>query len=336
MCHVRYFSYLCNIKINSMKLIEFTERFDSEESCENYLKEIREKEGVVCAKCGSRKHYWDKASKSWRCAKCGHETTLTSGTVMHGSKLPLRYWFLAMHLMTSTKKTISAAEMQRQIGHKRYQPIWEMMHKLRSVMGKRDEKYKLAGILELDEGYFSIANPLKEEEELKCGIGSQKKAKVLVMVESEKADEPKAGGKSRKCGHIKMQVISDLKADTFEREARAAVEEGSTVVMDNLRSHVGVERVVERSERQTVLGKDAPKVLPWVHIAIANAKSLLQDMYHGIKGEFLQSYLDEFCYKFNRKYFGDRVFDRLVVAGAVSRPTFEHRLYNKNISDTCG
>ena len=65
---------------------------------------------------------------------------------MHGSKLPLMYWFTAIHLMTSTKKTFSALEMQRQLGHKRYQPIWEMMHKLRSVMGLRDGKYNLDGV----------------------------------------------------------------------------------------------------------------------------------------------------------------------------------------------
>ena len=104
---------------------------------------------------------------------------------MHGSNLPLRYWFIAIHLLTATKKTISAKEMQRQLGHKRYQPIWEMMHKLRSVMGLRDAKYKLSGEFELDEGYFSIKSNLSEEEKLKRGIGSQNKAKVLVMVESQ-------------------------------------------------------------------------------------------------------------------------------------------------------
>ena len=110
---------------------------------------------------------------------------------MHGSKLPLMYWFTAMHLITATKKTISAAEMQRQLGHKRYQPIWEMMHKLRSVMGQRDDRYKLSGTIELDEGYFTIANPLDEGEDLKSGIGSQRQSKVLVMVESEEAENPK-------------------------------------------------------------------------------------------------------------------------------------------------
>ena len=311
-----------------MKLIDFCKRFDSEDACEKHLKAIREKEGVVCSKCGGKKHYWDKASKSWRCAHCCHETTLTAGTVMHGSKLPLMYWFTAMHL-TATKKTISASEMQRQLGHKRYQPIWEMMHKLRSVMGQRDGKYKLSGTIELDEGYFTTDSPLEEDEPLKPGIGSQRKSKVLMMVESEKTERPRKGQRDRKCGHLKMQVISDLKSNTFKDEASKSIEPDTTIVMDNLPGHTSVEKAVAASQKQTVLGKDAPKVLPWVHIAIANAKSLFLDMYHGIKEEFLQSYLDEYCYKFNRKYFGDSVFDRLLVAAVLYKSKFEHRIYNK-------
>ena len=134
-----------------MKLLDFAKHFDSEEACEKYLKETREKEGIKCSRCGCEKQYWNRCHKRWMCAKCGHETTLRSGTVMHGSNLPLLYWFTAIHLLTSTKKTFSAAEMQRQLGHKRYQPIWEMMHKLRSVMGERDSKYNLEGTIELDE-----------------------------------------------------------------------------------------------------------------------------------------------------------------------------------------
>ncbi len=61
------------------------------------------------------------------------------------------YWFVAMHLLTATKKSISAAELQRQLGHNRYQPVWELLHKLRSMMGKRDDKYTLKGSIERDE-----------------------------------------------------------------------------------------------------------------------------------------------------------------------------------------
>ena len=154
--------------------------------------------------------------------------------MMHASKLPMIYWFTAIHLLTSTKKTFSALEMQRQLGHKRYQPIWEMMHKLRSVMGERDAEYELTGTIELDEGYFTKDSDLEEDVPLKRGVGSQQKAKVLVMVESEKEGNPKKGKKSRKCGHLKMQVILDLKAETFKAVVKKSVNAKSTVVMDNL------------------------------------------------------------------------------------------------------
>ena len=310
-----------------MKLLEFSKRFGSEEDCEIFLKEQREKEGIECTTCGCKKHYWDKYNKRWICKKCGHETTLTSGTVMHGSKLPLLYWFTAMHLLTTTKKTFSALEMQRQLGHKRYQPIWEMLHKLRSVMGERDDKYKLFGAIELDEGYFATEDSTGDEENLKRGIGSQRKAKVLVMVESKKVDEPKKGKKSRKCGHLKMKVIGDLKAKTFEENAEKYLDKDSTVVMDNLPTHSGVEQVVAVSERQNVLGKDAPTVLPWVHVTIANAKSQLRDMCHGIKREYLQGYLSEFCYKLNRKDFGDKMFNYLMIAAISYKSLFRHHAY---------
>ena len=86
--------------------------------------------------------------------------------------------------------------------------------------------------------------------------------------------------------------------------------------------------------------KEAPKVLPWVHVAIANAKKLIDDMYHGVKGKFLQQYLNEFCYKFNRKYFGDRLFERLMICSVSYKPTFEHQLYGSKpkaaYTDRCG
>lgn len=178
-----------------MKLLEFNKKFGAEEDCIQYLKERREQDGLVCSKCGGKKHRWDKYNRRWMYCECHHITTLTSGTVMHGSKLPLMYWFTAMHLLTSTKKTFSALELQRQLGHKRYQPIWEMMHKLCDVMGRRDSEYKLTDIVELDEGYFSTDGTGGRDKDcnLKRGAGSQRKTKVLVMVESTESDSPKKG-----------------------------------------------------------------------------------------------------------------------------------------------
>jgi predicted RNA-binding Zn-ribbon protein involved in translation (DUF1610 family) len=121
-----------------MNLIEFTEAYPDEASCQAKFKEYRDHVGVVCPKCGGKAHYWKRDKASYECKECRHRQGLRANTVMHKSKLPFRYWFIAMHLLTSTKKHFSAKELQRQLGHKRYQPVWHMMHKLREAMGKRD------------------------------------------------------------------------------------------------------------------------------------------------------------------------------------------------------
>lgn len=82
---------------------------------------------------------------------------------MQESKLPFRHWFIAIHLLTGTKKSYSALELQRQIGHKYYEPIWYMAQKLRLTMGSRDRKYQLEKIVELDEGFFESGDTEKDE-----------------------------------------------------------------------------------------------------------------------------------------------------------------------------
>ena len=115
-----------------MSLISFISEFPDEQSCKNKFKEYRDQAGVVCAKCNGTQHYWKSDKEQYECKKCKTRTTLKSGTVLHKSKLPYRYWFITMHLLTSTKKSFSAKEIQRQLGHKRYAPIWHMVHKLRN------------------------------------------------------------------------------------------------------------------------------------------------------------------------------------------------------------
>ena len=195
-----------------MNLLNFISQYPDEESCKLKLKAIRDKEGIVCRHCGGKEHYWKSDKWQYECKSCKTRTTLRSGTIMHGSQLPLRYWFVAMHLLTSTKKSFSALELQRQLGHRYYEPIWGMLHKLRLAMGKRDDKYILSGQIELDEGFFSTeVNPDQKDKPLKRGRGSQKKTKVLVMAESKKVEgKTTKKGKPRKVGFIKMVVIQDL------------------------------------------------------------------------------------------------------------------------------
>ena len=309
-----------------MNLIEFATNYPDEESCKQKFKEYREHVGVCCSKCGNKNHYWKKDKEQFECKSCKTRTTLRSGTVMHKSKLPFRYWFITMHLLTSTKKSFSAKEIQRQLGHKRYHPIWHMVHKLRAAMGKRDGEYILAGQIELDDGFFSTETPKEQKNEpLKRGRGSQKKTKVLVMAESEKIEAPGKGMKPRRVGYLKMQVIEDLQKDTITPLVAASVSSEAVLDTDGSNSYVDLSGYVRSHNAEVIPKKKVGEKLPWVHIAISNAKRQLLNSYHNIKPEFLQNYLNEFCYKFNRRYYGEAMFGRLLVASVSYKNEFGYK-----------
>lgn len=295
-----------------MRLIEFTSKFPDEASCKAHFKSHREEEGIKCSKCGNTTHYWKAYREQWECKKCRHRTTLKSGTVMHHSKLPFQTWYIAMHLLTSTKKTFSAKEIQRQLGHSRYESIWSMCHKIRAVMGLRDDKYKLSEEIELDEGFFeSVSAASKEAKNKKRGKGSEKQTKVLVTAMSKKADEP-TKGKAKTVKFIKMKVLETLTKEEIKQKTEQGTEKGAKIVADGYPAYSGLKENfnLDSAVRDK---EEVNKILPWVHTAISNAKRLLLDAHHRIDKDFMQNYLNEFCYKFNRRYF-DCKFDRLVVA----------------------
>ena len=299
-----------------MNLLNFIAQFPDEESCKLKYKDVRDKVGVTCSFCSCKKHYWKKDKWQYECTSCGRRTTLKSGTVMHQSQLPFRYWFIAIHLLTSTRNSFSALELQRQLGHSFYEPIWEMLHKLREVMGRRDGEYELTGVIELDDGFFSTIRPDDEKNKpLKRGRGSQKKTKVLVMVESVPVEgKTTKKGKPRKVGYLKMLVINDLKADTITNIVKSYVSKSAIIDSDNSTSYVDLKDVVEAHRPLVIPKEKINEMLPLVHLAINNAKSRLQNIHHDIKPEYLQGYLNEFCYKYNRRYFGEKLFDRLLIA----------------------
>jgi len=240
---------------------------------------------------------------------------------MQNSKLPFQYWFIAMHLITSTKKSFSSKEIQRQIGHKRYEPIWAMVHKLRIVMGLRDDEYTLSDEVELDEGFFETVSITRDKSEpLKRGRGSQRQTTVLVSVESKPAKEfvdSKKYSTKKRVKFIKMKVINSLKMDEVTRVVEKMLDDGTKIISDASTSYNGLSKNYTL-ESKVISKKEVNVVLPWVHKAISNAKRLFLDVHHRIDDDFLQSYLNEFCFKFNRRYF-DNVFDRLMIAAVSYR-----------------
>jgi Zn ribbon nucleic-acid-binding protein len=121
---------------------------------------------------------------------------------------------------------------------------------------------------------------------------------------------------------FKMIVINDLKSETITSLAENNVTKESTIDSDDSTSYVKLKDIVKEHRPQVIPKQEIGKVLPWVHIAISNAKRMLLDIYHDIKPEYLQNYLNEFCYKFNRRYFGENLFDRLMIASVTYKNQF--------------
>lgn len=186
-----------------------------------------------------------------------------------------QYWFTAIHLLTSTKKSFSASELQRQLDHKNYMPIWAMLHELRIAMGKRDERYTLTNMVELDEGFFTTEVPDDEKgKPLKKGRGSQRKTKVLVMAETVEGNPTKKSHKHTAVRHIKMIVIDDLEAETIDAKIKENIEPSSTIFSDHSTSYTNFKSIVASHRSQVIPKEKVGEILPWVHIAISNAMRL--------------------------------------------------------------
>ncbi len=308
-----------------MNITEFFTNYSDEQSCKDFFRQKREAEHSFCKQCGSLHVYWMAKESRWRCKECKHAMGLKQGTVMENSNLGYRIWLWGLYFMALTKKGFSALEMQRLVGHKRYEPIWLMMHKIRISMGNRDDKYKLDGFIEMDEGFFE-GHRKKEDTEGESKpvkeLDRQVKAIVAVSTTEVAPDEQKTYRPDTEAGFIKMSVVSSLCNTEVVCEVETMIQKSATVITDGRRCYSGLKDICASHEAIVVKDKkQVSKVFPWVHTAISNAKKKLLGLHHQVKDDYMQNYLDEFCYKFNRRNFGENLFDRLVIA-ALEKPWY--------------
>ena len=296
-----------------MNIFSFTADFGSEQACISHFKAERDKIGVSCI-CGNTSHYWIKSRLSYECKKCRRRKTLKSGTIMQSSNLSFLIWYRTMFLMSTTKKGFSAKEIQRQLGLKRYEPVWAMVHKIRKAMGKREERYTLEGMIEFDEGYFTVESSEIEKTQTKAGRGSTSNVNVAIIAESIPIEDIKTGGKSSVCRYFKAKVLESHDKEEINKTIQDNINEKSIVFSDKSTSYVDIAQYVEMHVTEKSDKKTTKETLKWVHITIGNAKRSFAGKYHKIKRKYLQLYLNEFVYKLNRRYFGERIFDRLVIA----------------------
>ena len=220
----------------------------------------------------------------WLCGHCRYEMSVTAGTVFQDSHLPLTIWLRAIWQVTSQKNGISAMGLQRVLGLGSYQTAWMMLHKLRRAM-IRPGRDRLSGIVEVDETYWGAEEPGL--------IGRLTENKVLVAVAVEED--------GRRIGRIRLETIPDLKRATLHGFIAASIEPGSTVRTDGFAAYQGLDGYVHQRKIQTEQ-PEAEHVLPRVHLVIGLLKRWLLGTHQGAIGnEYLDDYLNEFTFRFNRR-----------------------------------
>ena len=140
----------------SITFEEFRTRFSTEDACRAELFRLRFPNGLVCPKCGCTEYYPVRGRNTFQCRTCRRQTSVTAGTVMHRTHLPLTAWFWAIYLCATDKRGISAVQLSRTLGIC-YESAWYLLHKIRRAMTQRDGKCALSGIVEMDDGYVGGA-----------------------------------------------------------------------------------------------------------------------------------------------------------------------------------
>jgi transposase-like protein len=259
---------------------------------------MRWPDGFVCPKCGGRECGYQDGKKVYQCKEkyCRHQASLTAGTIMEHTRLPIKVWFWAIFLMATDKRGSSATYLSRALKI-RYKSAWLLLQKLRSAMGNRDMQYLLNGIVELDDTYFG--GPTKGG---KKGRGTRK-AKVLVALSKDSSGKPK---------HLKMRVVSNLKGKTVGAFAQETIAEKSAIETDAYRSYR--KPLSEKYDHKWEVFDPDSEMLVWLHTIVSNTKSFVQGTFHGLDELHLQRYLDEFCWRFNRRYREGTIFFDLLRA----------------------
>jgi len=203
---------------------------------------------------------------------------------------------------------ISAMGLMRQL-HVTYKTAWYLGQRIRQAMGNRDEKYLLDGLVEFDDSYFGGTHSGG-----KRGRGTDK-AKVLMAVSKDKKGVAK---------YMKLRVVPNLKGPTVAKFAKAAIAEGATIETDALRSYR--KALSEKHSHNWEVFDSEKEMLLWLHTILSNVKEDILGTFHGVSKKYLQRYLNEIAYRFNRRFMQPVLFDHLLTAVTDSPPLGLERL----------
>lgn len=271
------------MKTTETNVLDWQKRYGTEEACVQALAQQRWPEGFRCPRCGHDHGYAITTRHCYECSKCHYQASLTAGTLFHSTNLSLTKWFWAIYLAVSDKGGISAMRLSKQIGVS-WLTASRMLRKIRIAMGHRDSLYRLHDLIEIDDAFVGGRRSGKR------GRGAEGKAAMLVAVEN----------RDQHAGFIAMQRVGAVTKESVAKFVQHHLPPGQEVRSDALASLLEIGKTQHHAARVTPPDK-AGEWLPWVHIAIGNLKSFLLGTYHGVSSKYLQEYLNEFCYRFNRR-----------------------------------
>jgi hypothetical protein len=294
---------------------ELTAWFGVDEACLRYLERVRWGDGFACRFCGAVGGEWWAVRRGLRrCAVCRRETSVTAGTIFHGSRMPLVGWFAAIWYVVNQKQGVSALGLQRVLGFGSYQTAWAWLHKLRRAMVLPGREL-LTGAVEIDETLIGAAKPGK--------AGRSADGKALVVIAAECHD----GGP----GRIRMRRIANASADVLCGFVLDNVARGSEVRTDAWTGYndVGRHRFSHVVTNLSESGDPAHVVMPEVHRVASLVKRWLLGTHQGaVSHDQLDYYLDEFAFRFNRRRSRHRglLFYRLIEGALAADPHPYHTL----------
>lgn len=292
-----------------LSMAEFLEQYGSEEGCETALTLWRWPQGFACPLCGgpSSCSFRRGGRQLWQCARCRHQSSVTSGTVFESTKLPLTSWFLAMHLLTQAKNNVSALELSRHLGVT-YKTAWLLKHKVMEVMRLREDSRQLSGRVEIDDAYLG-----GERTGGKPGRGSENKVPFVAAVQTS-AD----GQAVRAC----FAPIPFTK-DALEKFAAKSLALPLTLVSDGLGCFKAATAGAVHERIVTGGGKASVKLPHFraVNTVLSNLKTALSGTYHAFDfTKYAHRYLAEAQYRFNRRFDLRSILRRLLNVAAQTPP----------------
>jgi len=278
---------------------EFEARFATEEDCRAYWIEARWGGEPACARCNSARVWTIREGTTFECADCGHQTSLTSGTLLEKTHKPLKMWFRAIFEISTRRTGISAKDLQRIMGFGSYKTAWSWLHKLRAAMVRPDRE-PLGPFVQVD-------------ETLVGGKGSPHKELILVAAEAD--------------GRVRLAHAENNDEGTLKSFADSQMASDAQVVTDGLASY-NSDSLGERPHQAIVQTKQERResdTLQGCHWATSLLKRWLLGTHAGaVRPKHLQAYLDEFAFRHNRRKtngvgrIAARVIEQLVARGPLT------------------